>query len=82
MAKYIDIEKLNSLIDNKLEELGTSGSVWVGRSALCELKEEIESLQQEQDLIIINKKDWEAQEKFRKNKKFGVPLQQEQPKEK
>lgn len=48
MGKYIDVEKLNSLIDNKLEELGTSSSVWVGRSALCELKEEIESLQQEQ----------------------------------
>jgi hypothetical protein len=45
MGKYIDVEKLNSLIDNKLEELGTSGSVWVGRSVLCELKDEIKSLQ-------------------------------------
>ena len=48
MAKYIDTEKLNSLIDNKLEDLGMSGSVWVGRSVLCELKDEIKSLQQEQ----------------------------------
>ena len=31
----------------------------------------------DQDLIIINKKDWEAQEQFRKNKDFGKPLQQE-----
>ena len=35
--------------------------------------------QDEQDLIIINKKDWEAQEQFRKNKDFGKPLQKEQP---
>lgn len=37
--------------------------------------------QQEQDLIVINKKTWEAQEQFRKNKDFGKPLQQEQSSE-
>ena len=37
------------------------------------------ALQQEQGLIVINKKDWKAQEQFRKNKDFGKPLQQEQP---
>ena len=36
-------------------------------------------LQQEQkDILILNKSDWEKQEQFRKNKKFGIPLQQEQ----
>ena len=35
-------------------------------------------LQQKKDFIVINKKDWEAQEQFRKNKHFGKPLQQEQ----
>lgn len=79
MKKYIDVEKLIALIDAKLEDLGMSGSVWVGRSVLRELKDDITSLQQEQDILILNKKDWEKQEQFRKDKKFGIPLQQEQP---
>lgn len=79
MGKYIDVEKLIALIDAKLKDLGLSGSVWVGRDVLQDLKNDIlTSLQQEQDLIIINKKDWEAQEQFRKNKDFGKPLQHEQ----
>ena len=58
VMKYIDTEKLNSLIDNKLEDLGMSGSVWVGRSVLCELKDEIKSLQQEQPEIDDIKREW------------------------
>lgn len=46
--KYIDVDKVIELIDTKLEDLGLSGSVWVGRSVLRELKNEIKSLQQEQ----------------------------------
>ena len=50
--KYIDAEKLIALIDTKLEDLGLSGSVWVGRSVLIELKNEIiTSLQQEQPQV-------------------------------
>ena len=79
MKKYIDVEKLIALIDAKLEDLGMSGSVWVGRSVLHELKNDITSLQQEQNILVLNKKDWEKQEQFRKDKKFGIPLKQEQP---
>ena len=46
--KYIDAEKLITLIDAKLEDLGMSGSVWVGRSVLRELRNDIISLQNEQ----------------------------------
>ena len=47
--KYIDAETLIALIDTELEDLGMSGSVWVGRSVLQELKNDIiTSLQQEQ----------------------------------
>ena len=52
--KYIDAEKLIALIDAKLEDLGMSGSVWVGRSVLNELKDDIESLQQEQPSLPSN----------------------------
>ena len=46
--KYIDTDKLIALIDAKLEDLGLSGSIWVGRSVLQELKNDIiTSLQQE-----------------------------------
>ena len=52
--KYIDAEKLITLIDTKLEDLGMSGSVWVGRSVLQELKDEITNIllqeQQKADL--------------------------------
>ena len=49
--KYIDADKLIALIDAKLEDLGLSGSVWVGRSVLQELKNDIiTSLQKEQDM--------------------------------
>lgn len=49
--KYIPVEKLIALIDTKLEDLGMSGSVWVGRSVLQDLKNDIiTSLQQEQDM--------------------------------
>ena len=49
MGKYIDADKVIALIDTKLEDLGLSGSVWVGRSVLQDLKNDIiTSLQQEQ----------------------------------
>lgn len=52
MNKYIDADKLIALIDAKLEDLGMSGSVWVGRSVLQELKDDIiTSLQQEQPTL-------------------------------
>ena len=48
MSKYIDAEKLIALIDTKLEDLGMNGFVWIGRSVLIQLKNEIiASLQQE-----------------------------------
>ena len=54
--KYIDAEKLIVLIDAKLEDLGLSGSVWVGRSVLQELKNDIiTSLQQEQPKMDFEK---------------------------
>ena len=54
--KYIDAEKLIALIDSKLEDLGMSGSVWVGRSVLQELKNDIiTSLQQEQLEVDLKK---------------------------
>lgn len=54
--KYIDAEKLIALIDSKLEDLGMSGSVWVGRSVLQELKNDIiTSLQQEQLKVDLKK---------------------------
>lgn len=52
MAKYIDADKLIALIDAKLEDLGLSGSVWVGRSVLQDLKGDIITfLQQEQQEV-------------------------------
>lgn len=55
-VKYIDAEKLIALIDTKLEDLGMSGSVWVGRSVLQELKNDIiTSLQQEQSEVDLQK---------------------------
>ena len=54
--KYIDAEKLIALIDAKLEDLGLSGSVWVGRSVLQELKNDIiTSLQQGQSEVDLEK---------------------------
>ncbi len=48
IGHYIDADKLIALIDAKLEDLGLSGSVWVGRSVLQDLKNNIiTSLQQE-----------------------------------
>lgn len=54
--KYIDADKLIALIDAKLEDLGMSGSVWVGRSVLQDLKNDIiTSLQQEQPKVDLEK---------------------------
>lgn len=71
--KYIDADRLKAEI-----EKGTPNKVvlLVYRDIILSL---IDSLQQEQDTIVINKKDWEAQEQFQKNKDFGKPIQQEQP---
>lgn len=45
-----------ALIDAKLEDLGLSGSVWVGRSVLQELKNDIiTSLQQEKPEVDLEK---------------------------
>ena len=55
MNRYINADKLIELIDSKLEDLGTSGSVWVGRSVLLELKNDITSLQQEQPEVDLEK---------------------------
>ena len=52
--KYIDAEKLIALIDAKLKDLGLSGSVWVGRNVLQDLKNDIlTSLQQERQEVDI-----------------------------
>ena len=73
MSKYIDADRLKAEIEkNTPDRL----QLLIYRDIILAL---IDSLQQEQGLIIINKKDWEAQEQFRKNKDFGKPLQQEQP---
>lgn len=84
--KYIDADKLKEKIyaeDTVSLAHGSLPEFDLGcHYAFLKVLLFIDSLQQEQGLIVINKKDWEAQEKFRKNKKFGVPLQQEQPKEK
>ena len=54
--KYIDADKLIARIDAKLEDLGLSGSVWVGRSVLQDLKNDIiTSLQQEQPEVELEK---------------------------
>lgn len=71
--KYIDADKLKIHIQYLIKKDNYE------LFDVPELLSFINSLQQEQDLIVINKKDWEAQEQFRKNKVFGKPLQQEQP---
>lgn len=84
--KYIDAD----LLKRKLKDVATefkTGNYYLDNSeqavgyenALIDFEKLISSLQQEQDLIVINKKDWEAQEQFQKNKDFGKPIQQEQP---
>lgn len=81
--KYIDVDKLKVLLSDIKEEYNyCKGDFHDGIVfAINELEEEInDSLQQEQDCIVINKKDWEAQEQFKKNKDFGKPLKEEQPK--
>ena len=85
MSKYIDAEKLKTELNKRIEllENGDAHSevmkrvegVIQGYKATLSI---IGSLQQDQDLIIINKKDWKAQEQFQKNKDFGKPLKQEQ----
>lgn len=83
MSKYIDADRLK-------EKIYAEDTVSLAHGSLPEFDQGchyafltvlsfLDSLQQEQDILVINKKDWEAQEKFRKNKDFGKPLQQEQP---
>lgn len=85
MTKYINVEKLKALLDAKCKEFREKKDCPLQYQYMADgldiAERFVDSLQQEQDLIIINKKDWEAQEKFRKNKGFGKPLQQEQPEE-
>ena len=73
MGKYIDADKLKTHIQHLIKKDNYE------LFDVPELLSFIDSLQQEQDILIINKKDWEAQEQFRKNKKFGKPIQKEQP---
>ena len=69
--KYIDTEKLIALIDAKLEDLGMSGSVWVGRSVLQELKDDIiTSLQQERPEVDFET-EYKSYMKSRKDDLFG-----------
>jgi hypothetical protein len=79
--KYIDAERLKTEIRHlKIDVYDEAHQFDIGaRSSLTFLESFIDSLQQEQGLIVINKKDWEAQEQFQKNQDFGKPLQQEQP---
>lgn len=87
MNKYIDADLLREKIAEQMNSFprevgrgaGTITSKGYGMmQAFQIMRSIINSLQQEQGLIVINKKDWEAQEQFRKNKDFGKPLQQEQ----
>lgn len=91
--KYIDADLLRKEIEKRhryqseqyhdTKPDGRPNDGWAESLAIMGELEDIlsliDSLQQEQDIIVINKKDWEAQEQFRKNKDFGKPLQQEQP---
>ena len=85
--KYIDADLLREKIAEQTKslprEVGRGAGTITTRGygmmqAFQIMRSIIDSLQQEQDLIVINKKDWEAQERFRKNKHFGKPFQQEQ----
>lgn len=84
--KYIDADKLKTELNKRIEllENGDAHSEVMKRveGIIKSYKATlaiIDSLQQEKDIIIINKKDWEAQEQFKKNKDFGKPLQEKQP---
>lgn len=91
--KYIDADRLRAEIErrhiyqkemyNKTKPDDRPNDGWAESLAIMgeleELRTFIDSLQQEQDILVINKKDWEVQEQFRKNKNFGKPLQQKQP---
>ena len=88
--KYIDADLLREKITEQMKSLPRevgrgAGTITAKGYGMMEafqiMRSIIDSLQQEQDLIVINKKDWEAQERFRKNKHFGKPFQQEQPEE-
>lgn len=81
--KYIDADllrkEINKWTDAMSDNIEDDYSDGV-RFALNHFVFVLESLQQEQkDIIVLNKKDWEKQEQFRKDKKFGTPLQKEQP---
>ena len=88
--KYIDAERLKEWLEKQADiefkktEENASSPVLCHFHNGCRMQaldtiDFIDSLQQEQDILVINKKDWEAQEKFRKNKDFGKPLQQGKP---
>lgn len=88
--KYIDAEKLIAEIKKRIKFHDDAMKACTGINTIIithsagwkedtELLDIIDSLQQEKDIIIINKKDWEAQEQFRKNKDFGKPLKEKQP---
>ena len=85
MDKYINADRLKAKLDEYYRKyqskyMETRFPYVEGLIDAIDLAEQIiNTLQQEQGLIVINKKDWEAQEQFRKNKDFGKPLQQEQP---
>ena len=77
--KYIDAEHLRKEV-RRLEKAAHKSALGCADSETRRFHEGkefayqyigalIDSLQEEQDILIINKKDWEAQEQFRKNKK-------------
>lgn len=86
MSKYIDADRLKEFLINKHKEFTekSKNNCFMQYQFMADglniAEQMVDSLQQEQDLIIINKKDWEAQEQFRKNKDFGKPIQKEQQK--
>lgn len=49
--KLIDADKLLTLIDTKVKELGLSGSTWAARNALLVLRSDITSLQQDKEAL-------------------------------
>ena len=87
--KYIDADKLYKEVDSQMahyaeleEEAKPDVEIFdQGKVKMCyEILRLINSLQEEQkDILVLIKSEWKKQEQFRKNKKFGIPLQQEQP---
>ena len=78
----IDKETIRAEIERRIEENtcpkvhdDTEFSVWSAKDDLLDdILHLLDTLPEQEDILIIDKKEWEAQEGFRKNKKFGQPL--------